>query len=191
MAKKKAEYFDENVAVENDNFGNTDVSNEPEKVAPVTSGKSKREIILETIEAGGATMETLVAAAQCKYESVMSCFSMLRLMGKCPIKDVPVTKIDPETNEEKQVLTYRIISADEWAAMKADQASNAKKRSTPARTPEERLAIAQKRVEKLTAVLTKANERANADQENSLLQLRAQVANLELQIAQIELDNCN
>jgi len=149
--------------------------------------KSKREIIAECIEAGGATMESLMAAAGCKYASVMSNFSMLRLMGKNPVKDVPVesTNEDGETVTE---LTYRLVSNEEWAAIKADKAANAKTKKAPARTPEQMLEILTKRVDKATKAEAVAIDRA-AVSDSEILGLRSQKAEIELQIASLELSD--
>ena len=148
--------------------------------------KSKREIIADCIEAGGATMESLMAAAGCKYASVMSNFSMLRLMGKNPVKDVPVesTNEDGETVTE---LTYRLVSNEEWAAIKAEKAANTKTKKAPARTPEQMLEILTKRVNKATIAMATANDRATASPDSPILYLRFQKAEIELKIANLEL----
>lgn len=141
--------------------------------------KSKREIIAECIEAGGATMDSLIAAADCKYESVMSNFSMLRLMGKCPVKDVEVDG----------VMTYRFVTSAEWEAMKAEKSANAgTKKAVAAKSPAERLIAAEKRVDKCDKAAVGAVERAEAAPDDELLGLRAQKAEIELKIAKFELD---
>lgn len=139
--------------------------------------KSKREIIAENIEAGGATMESLMAAADCKYESVMSNFSMLRLMGKCPVKDV----------ETDGVLTYRFVTSEEWEKIKASKiVSN--KRPTVTKSPAQRLIAAEKRTDKCEKVVIGAVKRATANTSDILLDLRAQKAEVEFQIAKFELE---
>lgn len=171
---------------------------EQEDTNTATDTRSKRDIIAEAIEAGGATMESLMEAADCKYASVMSNFSMLRLMGKCAVKDVetefPV--LDAEGNEQiddagevimETILTYRLVDAAEWEEIKAAKAANAKTKKAPARTPEETLEVLQKRVAKATKTVEGVVERANKDEESQILQLRAEKANIELQIAELEL----
>lgn len=142
---------------------------------------SKRDIIAEAIEAGGATMESLIAAADCKYESIMSNFSMLRLMGKCPVKDVEVDG----------VLTYRFVSTEEWEQMKAEKATSATSASSRTRTssksPAQRLVAAEVRVARCEKAAENAQARANANEEDTLLGLRSDKAEIEMQIAQYEL----
>ena len=144
----------------------------------MTEEKSKRDIVKETIEEGNATMESLTKAADCKYESVMSIFSMLRLMGHCPVKDVPHFE-DPET------MTYRFVDADEWERMKAERSANSQS-SGRKLTPEERLEKAQTRVEKSEKAYKKAKERAE-NGNSEILDLRAEKAKIEHKIAQHEL----
>lgn len=139
--------------------------------------KSKREIIADCIDAGGATMESLILAANCKYESVMSNFSMLRLMGKCPVKDVEVDG----------VLTYRFVTSEEWESMKAEKAANAgAKRTSVTKSPAERLIAADKRTDRCEKALVSAAERAKSAPNDELLALRQQKADIELKIAVIE-----
>jgi hypothetical protein len=150
--------------------------------------KTKRDIIIETIQAGGATMETLTEAADCKYASVMSIFSMLRLMGYCPVKDVPVTETDEEGNEVT-VMTYRLVSPEEWEAIKAEKASKVKAKRAPKKSPEEQLEALKKRIEKLTTTNESAQGKALDYPSNEILQLRAQKASIELRITELERDN--
>ena len=141
--------------------------------------KSKREIVLEALQAGGATMESLMAAADCKYASIMSIFSTLRLMGHYPVKDVE----NPETKE----LTYRLVDAEEWEAIKAERAEKAKAKREPALTPEQQIERAKKTVARTEKAMKAAIERANKNEDSELLQLRAEKAQLEFRIAEIVL----
>jgi len=132
---------------------------------------TKREIVLQEIKKGGATMESLQEAADCKYESVMSIFSTLRLMGQCPFK-----------NEDG---TYSIISSEEWEEYKASRASSAKKK---AKTPEEELEAAQKALDRAQKSCDLAKARTEKDPEDNVLDLRFQKAQLELRLAEIRLE---
>lgn len=143
---------------------------------------SKRQIIIDTINAGGATIETLAAAAECKYASVMSNFSMLRLMGMHPVKDVMVVQED-----ETEVLTYRFVTTDEMNQIKADAAAKAgEKKTVSKKSPADRLDAAEKRIVRCEKADKTAAERADKGN-TELLNLRAEKAGIELKIAQIEL----
>jgi hypothetical protein len=147
--------------------------------------KSKREIILDTLKEGGATMESLAAAADCKYASVMSIFSTLRLMGFYPVKDVPVE--NPE-NPEETILTYRIVDKDEWQAILDERAENSKSKSkaTP-KTPAEALEAATKKQERCAKANKLAVDRANKDEDSQILEWKAEISTLQLKIADSEL----
>jgi len=139
---------------------------------------SKREIILNAINEGGATMETLTVAADCKYESVMSNFSMLRLMGHCPVKDVP-TDVEGE-------FTYRIVDRETYDALLADRKANAKT-AGPAKSPREVFAAAQKRVTRCAKTLENAEKSAEG-KKDKLTKLRLKKAKIESEIADFQFD---
>jgi hypothetical protein len=145
---------------------------------------SKRDIVLAEIEKGGATIDSLCKAADCKYASVMSILSMLRLMGKCAVKDVPV-----KNKDGNETLTYRIVSPKEWDQIKAEKHANAKKKAAPARTPEQVYEMAEKKVARCTTFLDNAKKRAETEKASQLDKLKLQKANIELQIANIELSD--
>jgi hypothetical protein len=147
-----------------------------------TGEMSKRDIVLAEIEKGGATIDSLCEAADCKYASVMSIFSMLRLMGKCPVKDVPVK--DKDGNE---TLTYRIVSPKEWDAIKAEKAAKAKTKAAPARTPEQVYEAAEKKVARCTTAVENAEKRAAGKKATQIDKLKLQKAKIELQIANLEI----
>jgi len=140
--------------------------------------KSKRDIVKETIENGDATMDTLIEAADCKYESVMSIFSMLRLMGHCPVKDVP-------HSEDAETMTYRLVDHETWERLKEERAANSKSTARKV-TPEERLDKAEKRLERTEKAMNSAKERAEK-YEDEVYQLRAQKAEIEFKLAGYEL----
>ena len=149
--------------------------------------KNKREVIIETLKAGGATMAILTTAADCKYESVMSMFSTLRLMGVFPVKDVPGTEENAE-GVEVEILTYRIADAEEWAKIKADRAENAKTKTTAvAKTPAEALEIAKKKHVRCVKANEAAAARLEKNESNEIIAWKAQIAALTLLVAVSEL----
>ena len=194
MARKKKEETMEETVTNEETMEET-VTDEETEATPDT--RSKREIIADVIEAGGATMESLMEAAACKYASVMSNFSMLRLMGKCAVKDVDteIPVLDEDGNETfddagevatTTIQTYRFVTADEWKEIQAAKATNAKAKKAPARTPEEQKALLEKRIEKLNTAKANADKRAE-EGDSEILNLRAQKADIECQIAGLEL----
>ena len=173
-----------------DNKKNADKTTNKAPGAPVAKteapAKTKRDIILESILAGGATMDSLVKAADCKYASVMSNFSMLRLMGKCPVKDVP-TKVKDSEGKDVEILTYRIVSPEEWETVKAEAAERAATKTTVAKTPEEQLAALTARVERTGKAVEGTKKRADDKPESKILALRLQAAVIASEIANLEL----
>ena len=96
--------------------------------------QNKRELIAELIEAGGATKESLMEAAEVNAAGLSSQFTYLRLTGRFPVKgDDGVYKFIPEA---------------EWNKMKEEAASR-KVSGGPKKSPEERKEALEKRVEKL------------------------------------------
>ncbi len=132
---------------------------------------TKREIIIQEIEKGGATMDSLKEAADCKYESVMSIFSMLRLMGKCPVK--------------QEDGTYKFVTLEEWEELKAERAANAKTKSSKPKTPEEILKAAEKALARAEKAYSLAKERFEKSPDDHVLDLKCQKAELELALAKI------
>ncbi len=141
-----------------------------------------RDLIVDTITAGGATTESLMAASGCRYASLMSNFAMLRLADNYPIKDVETPVVDNEGNESTE-LTYRIVDAEEWEAIKA--VVEAPKRAV-AKTLEERLDLINKRIDRLNKALAACVGRADSDLDSTILQLRAEKVGIELEIAHLE-----
>ena len=195
MGKKK-QNFDENTdALDNtstdalDNTNADALDNTGTDALDNTSKpeKKKREIVIEAIEAGGATMESLMVAADCKYESIMSIFSTLRLMGKCPVKDVPAT-MTAEDGSEFEVMTYRLVTPEEWEQIKAERSSKSAAKREPKKSPAEQLEALNKRIENLTKAEAAAKSRFDQRPELRILELRAQKADIELQIACLERD---
>lgn len=133
---------------------------------------AKRDIIIEKINEGGATVETLMEAVKLDTKGLSSQFTYLRLMGKCPVKD------------DKGV--YSFVSSDEWEAIKAARVVN-KKPAKPAKSPEERLKAAKVRVDKTVKAADAANEKNLKHQDSEELSLRNELAQINVKLARIEL----
>lgn len=143
---------------------------------------SKRDIVVQEIEKGGATMDSLCKAADCKYASIMSIFSTLRLMGKCAVKDVP-----GKDKDGNAIMTYRFVDVNEWEKIKAKRSAEASTRTSSARTPEQVLAAAEKKLERCKKAAALAKERNEKAPKDEMLQLKKQKTDIELKLAQMEL----
>lgn len=134
----------------------------------------KRETVLETINAGGATKETLMAAiAPTDAKGLASIFTTLRLMGSCPVA--------------QEDGTFKVVSAEEWAEIKASRSAGAKP-AGPAKTPAERLEAAKKRVERCGKQNEAAQARFDEKPGSEELDLRSQLAAVQLRLAEIEIE---
>ena len=128
---------------------------------------AKRDIILAEIEKGGATRESLMAAADVNDKGLSSQLTYLRWMGKCPMK--------------QEDGTFKIVSAEEWEAHKAASGTG----FGAAKTPAERLTAATKRVGRASSALDNCKKRLDANPDDKLNQLNFEKAKLELQISEI------
>lgn len=136
--------------------------------------KPKRLIILEAIQEGGATRESLMEAAKCSSASLGTNFTYLRLMGHYPVK-----------NDDD---TFSLATEEEWEAIKAERAAKAKTRKTaPAKTPEEVLAMAERRIERCQKALDTAETKAEQF-EDEVTDLRLTVAQANMRLAEIALE---
>lgn len=145
---------------------------------------SKEAIVKDLIEIGKSTREDLKAAAECTSGSLASYLSAFRNAAKftgvaiCPIE----IEID-DGDGVKKVFVFKTF--EEVEAIKAER-SPAKSKAV-AKTPAQRLDAATKRVTRTSNILDKAAERFEADSDNRELELRYQKAQIEAELAEIEL----
>ena len=141
----------------------------------MTDTQPKRLIIKDAIEAGGATKESLMELAEVSSVSLATNFTYLRLMGFYPVKG--------------EDGTYHFVDEDAWETLQAQRAETASKRKAPgkAKTPEEVLATAEKRVEKCQKAFDVANEK-HEQFDNEITELRLTIAGAELRLAEIALE---
>lgn len=83
---------------------------------------TKREIIKQVIEAGGATAESIMAAADLSNKALSSQFSILRLTGVFPVKD--------------EDGVFSLVDKETWDQIQAEKKVNAKTTKSN-KTPEE------------------------------------------------------
>lgn len=136
---------------------------------------AKRDVILEAINEGGATKEFLMEIAEVDAKGLASQFTYMRLMGNCPVVD------------ENGV--FSIVTAEEWATIKEERASNST--ATSKLTPEERLEKAEKSAEKARLATNKAAEALAKNEDSRKLQIRSEIAGLTYELRTLELDEAN
>ena len=124
-----------------------------------------RDVILEAINNGGATRQTLLELTGTTEKGLASQFTYLRMLGHCPMK--------------KDDGTYCIVSPEVWAERSEGKPGTIL-------TPAEKLAKAQKREQRASVTLDNAIKRFEANQ-NRVNELRKIKAEVELEISSIEL----
>ena len=128
-----------------------------------------RDQIHAAIMEGGATKESLLELTGTTEKGLASQFTYLRMTGKCPKK--------------QEDGTFTIISEEEWAEYR----SSSKGAAGKILTPSERADKAQKREKRASSAFTNAEKRAEANPDDTLLQLTLTKYDAELQIAGIML----
>lgn len=134
---------------------------------------TKREIIKNTIEAGGATLETLLEAADTTAKAINSQFSILRLIGHFPVKDGDGV--------------YSLVDKDTWDSILAERKANAKTAKSE-KTPEEIYEQALERLRRAKRSLVYTS-RVKGDGDIELFNLKHERTVLDEKIAIILLDN--
>lgn len=129
---------------------------------------NKRVIVQKAIEAGGATKESLMEAAEVNDKGLASLLTYLRWGGICPIKG--------------EDGVYKLITEEEWEAHKASRVGAG---ATASLTPEQRLEKATKRTTRAASALDKAKERFDAHPDDKLIDLQHDKAGIELQISEL------
>lgn len=141
---------------------------------------SKEMIVKKLIDEGKSTREDLRDAAECTAGSLASYLSAFRNAAKftgaaiCPIEiDVDGAKV------------FVFKTFDEVEQLKAERTPA--KAKTAAKTPQERLDAATKRVIRTDKAMEATAGRAQADPDNRELDLRYQKASIEAQLAELDL----
>lgn len=134
----------------------------------------KRLVIKKMIEAGGCTKDSIKTDLGITAASLATNFTYLRLMGFYPVAD------------DDGVLSFTNEAG--WEEIQATKAAASKTRkSTSTKTPQERYEMLSKRVTKCKATYEKASDKAADNSSDTLLGLREEKADIELQIANYEL----
>lgn len=144
--------------------------------------KSKQEVVVEMVQAGTYTRAEIKEGAQCTSGALASYLSGMRNAAKFTGSEICPIEVDVDGKKVFQVTTFAKAEA-----IKAERvASNSS--STSAKTPAERLDAAEKRVTRVSNKLEKAEERAEANEDSRELQLRWDLAKIEVELADIELE---
>jgi hypothetical protein len=142
---------------------------------------SKRDQIIAALKEGEASHADLLALAMPDdpksdkaKKALSSQFTILRLMGIYPVK-----------NEDG---TYRTVSQEEWDNIQEEAKAN-RKAPSRARSPKEKLEVAQRKVERAKAAVARTTKALKATPKDKLAKLKHQYAEIGLDIALMEQEN--
>ena len=139
--------------------------------------KNKGTIVLEAIRAGGATRESLMAAAEVDKSGLASQLSYLNTRG-LNIAEVDTAKAEFPICGEDGV--FRMGTLEEYNSKK--KAFGAKADAKP-KTKAQVAEAAQKREDKASSAYSAAKQRADAAPEDGILAKRAEIRKAELELA--------
>ncbi len=143
---------------------------------------SKQEQVIELVKAGASTREQIKEAVGCTTGSLASYLSTMSNIAK--FTDAVMS---PVTDPDTQLMSVATFADAE--ALKAERTAN-RKPAAAAKTPEERLEAAEKRVLRCTNALDAAKKRAEENEGNREMELRASLAEINAELADIELARC-
>jgi hypothetical protein len=144
--------------------------------------ESKQDVVVRLVQEGTHTRQEIKDAADCTSGALASYLSGMRNAAK--FTGAAVCPMEVVLEDGKKVFTaVTFEAAEEAKAAKAATASA----STSTKTPAERLEAATKRVDRCDSALDKAKERYEAAEDNRELELRFNKAEIEAELASIEL----
>lgn len=130
---------------------------------------NKRTIIIEAINEGGATKESLMKTAEVNAPGFASQLSYIRMSGQYPMVD------------ENGV--FYMGTEEDFEASKAARASKPK----VALSPEEMRTKLEKKSKRAATAQTNAAKKAENNPDDKVIVLKSQVADMQLEICEIEL----
>ncbi len=142
---------------------------------------SKQEQVIELVKAGESTREQIKEAVGCTTGSLASYLSTMSNIAK--FTDAVMS---PVTDENGIMSVTTFAEAEEAKASRAASRPAAASKKTPA----ERLEAAEKRVVRCGNALTSASDRAEANEGNREMELHHQLAEINAELADIELTRC-
>ncbi len=143
---------------------------------------SKQDTVVRMVKEGVYTRQEILEEANCTPGALASYLSAMRNAAKytgqpiCPI----------EITEDDGNKVFSTASFEEVEEAKAERAAN-RPAAGPPKTPEERLAAAEKKVARCDKANSSVLLKLDKDQDNEILNLKSQVCSLQLRIADIEL----
>lgn len=146
--------------------------------------ESKQDVVVRLVREGVHTRQEIKDQAGCTAGALASYLSGMRNAAK--FTGAEVCPVEVSLDDGKKVMQVTTFALAEEA--KAERATKTKSAST--KTPAERLEAAKKRVEKCGVALDKAQERAEASEDNRELELRFKKAEIDAELADIELARC-
>ena len=144
---------------------------------------SKLDQMVEMIKEAKSTRDDILATLECTTGSMASYLTSLRTGAK--YSNEPLCPVEVEDGDKKVFKFFTHAEAEEMRAAKGTKARVSSK------SPEERLEAATKRVAKCQTAVEKSAERLEANKKDQLLKLRDKKVNIELQIAEYELSQCD
>jgi hypothetical protein len=144
--------------------------------------QSKEQRVFEMVKEGTHTRQEIIDEVGCTAGSFASYLAAFRNAAKLTGAAVcPVEIVDDESGNK----VFTVKTWEEAEEIKAAQ--RASRPAAKAKTPEERLILARKRVDRTTTATVNARARFDKDPENRVLELRANRADIDAELAIIEL----
>jgi hypothetical protein len=143
---------------------------------------SKETQVFEMVKEGNRTRQEIIEAADCTPGSFASYLSAFRNAAK--LTGAPVCPVEVPSEDDPERKVFTVTTFEEAETLKAAQAST-RKSAGPAKTPEERFLAAKKRLARCEKAEANASERADANEGNEELELRAEKATIERKLAEL------
>ena len=147
----------------------------------IAAPKNKQTIILETIKAGGATRESLMAAAGVNKAGLASQLAYLNSRG------LAMAEVDPAKAEFPLVDENGVFFMGTNEQYEAKRASTAGGFTAKPKTREEVAEAAQKREDKASAAFSKADQKAKDNPNDAILAKIAEIRRGEMELASMKL----
>lgn len=144
---------------------------------------NKQQIVANMVKEGTYTRQEILEKADCTSAALASYFSSMR--NAAQFTDAAVCPVEKEVDGKKVFTAMTFEDAEEYR-----EANTATRKAASTKSPAERYEAAKKRVDKCTTAAEKARERADKNDDNRELELRAQKAEIELELAEMDFARC-
>ena len=146
-----------------------------------TAPKNKQTIILEAIRTGGATRDSLMAAADVNKAGLASQLAYLNSRGQA------MAEVDAERAEYPMQDENGIFFMGTHAQYEAKRANTASGFTAKPKTAAEVVEVAQKREDKASAAYSKANQKATDNPNDAIYAKVAEIRKHEMELASMKL----